>query len=103
MDGRLILFPAIYKDGELLEHDTDYKIDSSSVKIKGELRKKSWDPINWCFRMMFGLFIEYDGHEYGTLDMTEQEFIDLCNGVGFCCQDPLRDRIHVAQFAIEFV
>lgn len=104
MAGRLILFPAIYKDGELLEKECDFKIDCSSVGVKGERRKKAWDPINWCFRMMHGFFIEFEGAEYGTLMMTQQDFLDVCNGVGNCCQgDILNERIHVHEFAIEFV
>lgn len=102
MDGRYLLFPAIYVGGELQSKDIDIKIECSSVKILGEQRKQAWDPVYYKMRMMCGFFIEFDGTEYGTLKLTEQDFSDACNGL--CCNGgSLTDRIHVEQFAIEFV
>lgn len=102
MEGRYILFPAIYKGGELLEKEVDFKIDCSSVNIEGERRKQAWDPVYYRMRMMHGFFIEFEGVEYGTIKMTQQDFVDICNGL--CCQggNPT-NRIHVDQFAIEFI
>lgn len=103
MESRLILFPAIYKGGELLENEFGFRIDCSSVNILGERGKQAWDPFCYRMRMMYGFFIEFEGIEYGTLNMTQQNFLDTCNGVGNCCGTNLSDRIHVEQFAIEFV
>jgi hypothetical protein len=105
MEGRSILFPAIYKDGELLEYERNVFIDCSLVSVKGELKKKSWDPVDRCFKMMYGLFIGYDGCEYGTLKIRENDFLDECNGVGDCCNGTPGPgyRIHVNEFDIEFV
>jgi hypothetical protein len=105
MEGRRVLFPAIYKDGELLEKECDVFVDCSLVTVKGELKKQSWDPVSKRFMMMFGLFIGYNGCEYGTLKIRESDFLDECNGVGVCCDggNGPHFRIHVNEFDIEFV
>lgn len=103
MSARYILFPAIYIGGELQKNAVDIKVDCSKVTIEGEHRKQAWDPVYYVMRQMFGFFIEFDGIEYGTLKMTQQDFIDTCNGL--CCGGGGGDddRIHVNEFAIQFV
>jgi hypothetical protein len=105
MEGRSILFPAAYKDGELLEKECDFLIDCSLVSVKGELKKQTWDPVDRCFKMMYGFFIGFDGHEYGTLNMRETDFLNECFGAGNCCPDGggSHFKIHVKEFDIEFV
>lgn len=102
MKGRYILFPAIYIGGELQKKDVDIKVECSSVHIEGELRKQAWNPVDKRFQMMYGFFIEFAGVEYGTINMTEQQFSDACSGL--CCGGGnTNQRIHVGEFAIEFV
>lgn len=89
-----------------MERQKDFLIDCSQANILGEQKKKAWDPIEMRQKWMYGFFITFDNHEYGSLCMTRQQFLDQCNGVGGgCCEDGPAPgfRIHVEEFVLPFV
>lgn len=75
---QLIQFPAIYRDGELLKCVNSIGVDCGEVRILGEKTEKAWDAANFNFKQVTGFFIAWHGIEYGSVSMTQSDFLLLC-------------------------
>jgi hypothetical protein len=95
-----IEFPAITEDGTLLDCVTMKMVDCNKTRPKGVKQVKTWDPIKIKFVMVTGFYIEFEGVEYGSIDMTEEEYLAKCREA---CLQSTEYRIHVTEFTKEFV
>lgn len=75
---QLIKFPVIFRDGQLQRCTTDIMVDCNEIKILGEKTEKAWDAVNEKFMCVTGFFISYKGIEYGSIDVNESDFFNLC-------------------------
>ena len=97
-----IQFPAIYADGELYSCAKDVYVDCGEVRIIGEKTEKAWDALHEKFMCVTGFFIGYKGIEYGSIDMTEDQYFAACQ-TACCGTGGNAFKIHVRQFVRQFV
>lgn len=74
----MILFPAIFRDGQLQSCTTDVFVDCEKVRIIGEKTEKAWDAVNEKFKCVTGFFISYKGIEYGSVEINQSDYFSLC-------------------------
>lgn len=96
----LIEFPIIYKDGELLPCATLLFVDCTTAKIIGEKSERAWFPQEDRYKMVTGFFIDYEGIEYGTLEIHQYQFLEMCADECARCSGA---HIHVNQWVEQFV
>lgn len=82
---QLILFPAIYRDGELLPCATEVFIDCSITKINGTKTERAWDAEHQIFSSITGFFISYKGIEYGSTEIDQDAYFVLAKAA--CGED----------------
>lgn len=96
---QLILFPAIFIDGQLQQCTDDVLVDCEKTHIIGEKTEKAWDAVKERFKHVTGFFISYKGLEYGSTAMNQSDFLAACQAA---CNEPVPVRIHDFMHAIEF-
>jgi hypothetical protein len=86
---------------ERLVAPSSIPIDIAKVEVIGPQQVAVWKDSAKGFFQMRGMFIAYDGHTYGSIDITEEILIGWmaqCN----CGGGPDSSRIHSYQFSEQF-
>ena len=94
-----IHFPAIYKDGSLLQCVVDEFIDCGQLRVIGIKSEKAWDDVAFKHKVVTGLFIAYEGIEYGTIDIDQDELLARCKAACVNCSG---FRLHTGEHSYEF-
>jgi hypothetical protein len=100
MAKALIEFPIIYKDGELLPCPVLLFVDCNTAKVIGEKSERAWYPQENKYKMVTGFFIEFEGIEYGTINIHQWEYLQKCADE---CANCSGAHIHVKQWVKSFV
>lgn len=89
LSTNIIQFEYRTKAGVIEPNDCVISLFSELIQIKGELRRQVFDPVKKRSVNMTGLFIQYEGVEYGSLTTRLDQLLATlatCN----CVEDEFR-------------
>lgn len=96
-----ILFQYTIKNRIILDKSETIVITEDNIRIKGIQDFTAYtDNILRPFRYKKALLIDYQGNEYGNEFLSVSQLLAMLN---ICCiADPLNNRLHSIEHAIEF-